>query len=66
MSLAAWAKSFTVEVLGSRGNYAAALRVCAHDYRHPLQLRVKHLLHRSEEGIQLNIEDTASHETYIN
>jgi len=28
---------------------------------HPLF--VKHLLHRNEEGIQINMEDTASHET---
>jgi len=38
-------------------------RVSAHDYRLSLQLRVKHLLHRNEEGIQINMEDTASHET---
>jgi len=49
--------------MGSRGNYAAALRVSADDYRLSLQLRVKHLLHRNEEGIQINMEDTASHET---
>jgi len=47
--------------IGSRGNYAAALRVSADDYRLSLQLRVKRLLHRNEEGIQINIEDTASH-----
>jgi len=47
--------------IGSRGNYAAALRVSADDYRLPLQLWVKHLLHGSEEGIQINMEDTASH-----
>ena len=49
--------------IGSRGNYAAALRVSAHDYRLPLQSWVKHLLHGNEEGIQINMEDTASHET---
>jgi hypothetical protein len=49
--------------IGSRGHYAAALRVSADDYRLSLQLRVKHLLHRNEEGIQINMEDTASHET---
>jgi hypothetical protein len=32
-------------------------------YRLSLQLRVKHLLHRNEEGIQINMENTASHET---
>ena len=47
--------------IGSRGNYAAALRVSAHDYRLSLQLRVKHLLHRNEEGIQINMENTASY-----
>jgi hypothetical protein len=26
-------------------------------------LRVKHLLHRNKEGIQINMEDTANHET---
>jgi hypothetical protein len=26
-------------------------------------LFVRHLLHRNEEGIQINMEDTASHET---
>jgi len=49
--------------IGSRGNYAAALRVSADNYRFPLQLWVKHLLHRNEEGIQINMENTASHET---
>jgi len=49
--------------MGSGGNYAAALGVSADDCRLPLQLRVKHLLHRNEEGIQINMEDTASHET---
>jgi hypothetical protein len=49
--------------IGSRGNYTAALRVSAHDYRLPLQFRVKCLLHRNEEGIQIDMEDTASHET---
>ena len=49
--------------IGSRGNYAAALRVSTHDYRLSLQLRVKRLLHRNEEGIQINMEDTASHKT---
>jgi len=49
--------------IGSRGNYAAALRVSADDYRLSLQFRVKHLLHRNEEGIQINMEYTASHET---
>ena len=49
--------------IGSRCNYAVALRVSAHDYRLSLQLRVKHLLHRNEEGIQINMENTASHET---
>jgi hypothetical protein len=39
------------------------LGVSAHDYRLFLQLRVKRLLHRNEEGIQINMEDTASHET---
>jgi hypothetical protein len=34
-----------------------------HDYRFSLQLRVKRLLHRNEEGIQINMENTASHET---
>jgi hypothetical protein len=47
--------------IGSGGHHAAALRVSAHDYRLPLQLRVKRLLHRNEEGIQINMEDTASH-----
>jgi hypothetical protein len=47
----------------SRGNYAAALRVSAHDYRLSLQLRGKRLLHRNEEGIQINMEDTARHVT---
>jgi len=32
-------------------------------YRLSLQLRVKHLLHRNEEGIQINMENTACHET---
>jgi len=49
--------------VGSRGHYAAALGVSAYDYRLSLQLRVKHLLHRNEEGIQINMENTASHET---
>jgi hypothetical protein len=49
--------------IGSRGDYAAALRVSAHDYRLSLQLRVKHLLHRNEEGIQINMGDTARHAT---
>ncbi len=49
--------------MGSRGNYAAALRVSADDYWLSLELQVKHLLHRNEEGIQINMEDTASHET---
>ena len=40
-----------------------ALRVSADDYRFSLQLRVKHLLHGNEEDIQINMEDTASHET---
>jgi len=48
--------------IGGRGNYAAALRVSADDYRLSLQLRVNRLLHRNEEGIQINMEDTASHE----
>jgi hypothetical protein len=47
--------------VGSRGNYAAALGVSAHDYRLSLQIRVKHLLHRNEEGIQINMENTPSH-----
>jgi hypothetical protein len=37
--------------IGSRGNYTAALRVSADDYRLSLQLWVKRLLHRNEEGI---------------
>ena len=41
----------------------AALRVSAGDYRLSLQLWVKCLLHRNEEGIQIDMEDTASHET---
>jgi len=41
----------------------SALGVSADDYRLSLQLWVKHLLHRNEEGIQINMEDTASHET---
>ena len=49
--------------IGSRGDYAAALRVSAHDYRLLLELWVKRLLHRNEEGIQINMENTASHET---
>jgi len=49
--------------IGSGGNYAAALRVSAHDYRLSLQFWVKRLLHGNEEGIQINMEDTASHET---
>jgi hypothetical protein len=49
--------------VGSRGNYTAALRVSAHDYRLSLQLRVKRLLHRNEEGIQINMENTPSHGT---
>jgi len=49
--------------IGSRGNYAAALGVSADDYRLSLQLRVKRLLHRNEEGIQINMEDTPSHKT---
>jgi hypothetical protein len=40
----------------------SVLRVSAHDYRLSLQLRVKRLLHRNEEGIQINMENTASHE----
>jgi hypothetical protein len=47
----------------SRGNYAAALRVSAHDYRLSFQLWVKCLLHRNEKDIQIDMEDTASHET---
>ena len=46
--------------IGSRGNYAAALGVYADDYRLSLQLRVKHLSHSNEEGIQINMENTAS------
>jgi hypothetical protein len=42
------------------------LGVSAHDYRLFLQLRVKRLLHRNEEVIQTNMEDTASHETIYN
>jgi len=38
-------------------------RVSAHDYRLSLQFWVKHLFHRNEEGIQIDMEDTASHET---
>ena len=49
--------------IGGGGNYAAALRVSADDYRLSLQLWVKHLLHRNEEGIQINVKNTASHET---
>jgi len=49
--------------IGSRGNYAAVHRVSADDYRLSLQVWVKRLLHRNEEGIQINMEDTASHET---
>jgi hypothetical protein len=49
--------------VGSRGDYAATLGVSADDYRLSLQLRVKHLLHGNEEGIQINMENTASHET---
>jgi hypothetical protein len=49
--------------IGSRGNYTAALGVSADDYRLSLQFWVKRLLHRNEEGIQVNMEDTASHET---
>jgi len=41
----------------------SALGVSAGDYRLALQLRVKRLLHRNEEGIQINMEDTAGHET---
>jgi hypothetical protein len=48
--------------VGSRGNDAAVLRVSAHDYRLPLQLRVKRLLHGNEEGIQIDMENTTSHE----
>jgi len=44
-------------------SYAAALRVSADDYWLPLRLWVKHLLHRNEEGIQINMENTTSHET---
>ena len=39
------------------------LRVSADDYRLSLQIWVTHLLHRNEEGIQINTEDTPSHET---
>jgi len=49
-----------------RSNYAAALRVSADDYRLSLQIRVKHLLHRNEEGIQINMENTASHKIVYN
>jgi hypothetical protein len=49
--------------IGSRGNYTAALRVSADDYRLSLQFRGKRLLHRNEEGVRINMEDTASHET---
>jgi len=49
--------------IGSRGNYAAVHRVSADDYWLSLQFWVKHLLHRNEEGIQINMEDTARHET---
>jgi hypothetical protein len=31
-----------------------------------LQLRVKHLLHGNEEGIQINMEDTPSHKIVYN
>jgi len=44
----------------------SALGVSAGDYRLALQLRVKRLLHRNEEGIQINMEDTAGHETHTN
>jgi hypothetical protein len=50
---------------GSGSNYTAVLRVSADDYRLSLQLWVKRLLHRNEEGIQINMEDTASHGTSI-
>ena len=50
-----------VRFIGGRSHYAAVLRVSAHYYRLSLQLRVKHLLHRDEEGIQVNMEYTASH-----
>jgi len=49
--------------IGSGGNYAAALRVSTDDYRLSLQLWVKHLLHRNEEGIQINVKNTAGHKT---
>jgi hypothetical protein len=49
--------------IGSRGNYAAALRVSAHDYRPSLQRGVKHLPHGNEEGVQIDMEDTPSHVT---
>jgi hypothetical protein len=49
--------------IGSRGKYAAALGVCAHDYRHPLQLRVKHPLLGNGEGIQIDMVDTTGYET---
>jgi len=48
--------------IGSRGNYTAAIRVSADDYRLSLQFWVKRLLHGNEEGFQINMEDTASHE----
>ena len=41
----------------------SALGVSADDYRFSLQFWVKHLLHRNEEGIQINMENTACHET---
>jgi len=44
----------------------SVLRVSADDYRLSLRLRVKRLLHRNEEGIQINMENTASHETVYN
>jgi hypothetical protein len=41
----------------------SAFRVSADDYRLSLQLRVQRLLHGNEEGIQINMYDTAGHET---
>jgi hypothetical protein len=47
----------------SRGNYAAALGVSTDNYRLSLERWFKRLLHGNEEGIQINMENTASHET---
>jgi hypothetical protein len=50
-------------LIGSAGDHPTSSRVATHDHRLAPQVRVIYLLHRDKEGIEVNMENTASHFT---